>query len=191
MKDFEKVFLGEDRIDVWISGFQANLSLMLLIPFLLTKNPEWAESRIFIRMIVPDDVRRKAAEENLRAILRTGRIEAGIDVVSLGQDPGAGGESPRSASGRGLFRKRGMAAVFSRLLAFFSGWEAGRVPDSQKNRVREIICATSASARLVVMGMKVPAKGQEAAYAREMKNLLQNLPQVVLVKGNYNISLFL
>lgn len=189
VKDNHLGLRGEDRIDIWISGFKANLSLMLMIPFLITKNPEWSNTEIYLRMVVRTNSMKKKMESNMKTILSHGRINAHIEVTSLNIPDE--NESAKERLDIVPEKERPHGNIFSRIIHFVSHLEQTRFGDPERKRIREIIIETSKNARMVIMGVNVPAKGKEAAYANELRTIMQEMPITLLVKGNHNINLFL
>jgi hypothetical protein len=73
---------GERRkIDVWWGGRQHNGDLMLLLAYLLTRNPEWRDSRIRVRSLASNEHMKQATEAHLEALLPEIRISAELDVM--------------------------------------------------------------------------------------------------------------
>ena len=70
----------QDRIDIWLSGFTSNLSIMLLLPYLVTRNPDWTGTKICLRMIVHEDERQRA--ERYQAISPM-RESAEAEILAL------------------------------------------------------------------------------------------------------------
>lgn len=186
-------YVSEDRIDIWISGFKANISMMILIPVLLARNSEWVTTSIHIRMIVRSDYLREKAEKNIKRLLSSGRVNAEVDVISLGFDDENSEVIQDSQKQHETLKEKmfGSSKIYSRLINFLSNFEHARIDDAEKNHVRDIIIKTSQNARLVVMGVRIPEKGKEVFYAADMRQMLKELPTTILVKGNHNINLFL
>lgn len=76
------------RIDLWWRGKQRNGDLMLLLAYLLNLNPEWQQASIVVRSIVADERECGAMTENLHAMLRDVRIQAGVEVIIKPQERG-------------------------------------------------------------------------------------------------------
>jgi len=69
------------RIDVWWRGRQHNGDLMLLLAYLLGRNPGWTSARIVLRTIVDDEEQKREMEARLSAMISEVRINAETDVV--------------------------------------------------------------------------------------------------------------
>ena len=67
-------------IHVWWGGLQQNGDLMLLLAYLLTRNPEWRGSRIRILSLASNPLAKEQTERVLRQLIPEIRIEADIDV---------------------------------------------------------------------------------------------------------------
>lgn len=186
IKDQEEEREYDNRIDIWISGFKANISMMLLIPFLITKNQEYSDTNINLRMIVRDNKLKKRAEKNISSMLNNARINAHIDVIAL-ESEGESGETEQAVTVDEVLKKTN---ILTKIVNFISSLEPTNYRDEEKNKIREIIKEKSKDAKLVVLGISSPAKGKEAASANAMKKMLDGLGKTILVKGRYNISLF-
>ncbi|MBW6508117.1 MAG: amino acid permease [Desulfuromonadales bacterium] len=67
-------------VHVWWGGLQQNGDLMLLLAYLLTRNPEWRGSRIRILSLASNPLAKAQTERLLRQLIPEIRIEADIDV---------------------------------------------------------------------------------------------------------------
>lgn len=71
---------GPKRIDVWWRGLQ-NGNLMGLLAYMLTCNPEWADTHLrLLRQVAKPEAREGTADE-LRQLLATARIQAEAVVI--------------------------------------------------------------------------------------------------------------
>lgn len=178
----------EDRIDVWMSGFKANISMLLMIPFLITRSQAWINTRICLRMIVHNREQREKADRNINAILKHARVKAEGHVICISENEETKSSKEEKSEKSGGVQRTG--TVFSKLINFLRGFEQDRYTATEKDRIRQIIKETSEDARLVVLGLHAPAAGDEKKYAADMLALVNDLPRTVLVKGNQNINLF-
>ncbi|SDL31525.1 Amino acid transporter [Geoalkalibacter ferrihydriticus] len=67
-------------VHVWWGGLQQNGDLMLLLAYLLTRNPEWRGARIRIMSLASNQLAKEQTERILRGLIPEIRIEADIDV---------------------------------------------------------------------------------------------------------------
>ncbi|MDO3379046.1 hypothetical protein [Geoalkalibacter halelectricus] len=67
-------------VDVWWGGLQQNGDLMLLLAYLLTRNPEWRGARIRILSLASNPLAKEQTERILCRLIPEIRIEADIDV---------------------------------------------------------------------------------------------------------------
>jgi solute carrier family 12 (potassium/chloride transporter), member 4/6 len=67
-------------VHVWWGGLQQNGDLMLLLSYLLTRNPEWRGARIRILSLASNPLAKAQTERVLRQLIPEIRIEADIDV---------------------------------------------------------------------------------------------------------------
>ncbi|MEJ2200071.1 MAG: hypothetical protein P8X63_03515 [Desulfuromonadaceae bacterium] len=73
---------GESQtIHIWWGGLQRNGDLMLLLSYLLTRNPEWRHARIRILSIASNELMKAQTEKSLRQLLPEIRINADIDIM--------------------------------------------------------------------------------------------------------------
>ncbi|HIE11121.1 MAG TPA: hypothetical protein EYP62_05855 [Kiritimatiellae bacterium] len=68
------------RVDLWWRG-QRNGSLMLILAYLLTNNPEWRHSHIRVLRLVEDEKAREPAYRALQCLARASRMDVEIAVV--------------------------------------------------------------------------------------------------------------
>jgi len=73
-------------VHIWWGGLQRNGDLMLLLSYLLTRNPQWRESRIRILSIASNSLMKENTERFLRQLIPEIRIEAEIDVMVKPED---------------------------------------------------------------------------------------------------------
>jgi len=66
----------ERSIHIWWGGLQKNGDLMLLLAYLLTRNPEWRDAGIKLMSIVSTEAKKQRTEKLLRELLPYVRIEA-------------------------------------------------------------------------------------------------------------------
>ncbi|MDY0262572.1 hypothetical protein [Syntrophotalea acetylenica] len=134
---------GQRRsIHVWWGGLQRNGDLMLLLAYLLSRNPEWRNARIQIMTIASNQMIKQQTETMLAKLIPEIRIEAEVEVMAKPED----------------------------------------------TSVVELIHARSASADLVILGLGMPAEGQEEGYAERLTELAAGLRSFFFV---HNGSLFI
>ena len=180
------VYNREDRIDIWLSGFQTNVSLMLLIPFLIKKNKGWKKTRIVIKMIVRDEESYEKAEKNLAMIAKYSRIKAEVEIIELNKTNNQ--EHPQS-----IMEKIGILSRFvknERIRTLISNIEQKKYSNEERPKIGSIIRESSANARLVILGLNVPEQGKEEEYANSVKNLTDGLPQTLLIRSAISVSVF-
>ena len=68
------------RIDVWWRG-KENGSLMIILAYLLTKNWEWAGTKIRLLRVVNDPAGKTEATDALKKSAAAARIDADVEVV--------------------------------------------------------------------------------------------------------------
>ncbi|MFP4163471.1 MAG: amino acid permease [Chitinispirillaceae bacterium] len=68
------------RIDIWWRGMR-NGSLMVILAYLLSLNPEWAGLKIRILRMVRDSSLKDKAYEDLRKLIEAARLDFEIDIV--------------------------------------------------------------------------------------------------------------
>ncbi|MBN2416839.1 amino acid permease [bacterium] len=71
----------EGKIDVWWRGMEHNGALMLMLAHLLTLNPAWRRTVLYVRSIVDTDRDRRVMEEKISSMMEEARISAIADVV--------------------------------------------------------------------------------------------------------------
>ena len=67
-------------VHVWWGGLQRNGDLMLLLAYLLTRNPEWRDARILILSIASNQLMKDETERMLGQLMPEIRIEAEVQV---------------------------------------------------------------------------------------------------------------
>ncbi len=78
------------EIHVWWGGLRQNGDLMLLLAYLLTRNPEWRGSDLKILCAASNEFAQKNTERYLEAMLTDIRIEADCDVFIKPEDKSIG-----------------------------------------------------------------------------------------------------
>ena len=73
----QKNFGRRSRIDLWWGGMQANGSLMLLLAYLLRNDWQWRRAKIFLKLVVNDEIAAEAARENVNNFI----AKLNIDVI--------------------------------------------------------------------------------------------------------------
>jgi amino acid transporter len=71
----------ERTIHVWWGGLQRNGDLMLLLAYLLTRNPDWRDAKIKIMSIVSNEMIKQQTERQLEELLPDIRIQAMPQVM--------------------------------------------------------------------------------------------------------------
>ena len=74
------------RIDIWWGGLQRNGDLMLLLAYLLSRNPEWRNSRIRILSVASNELMQEKTENFLQKLVPEIRIAAEIEVTVKPED---------------------------------------------------------------------------------------------------------
>ncbi|GAB4259802.1 MAG: Na-K-Cl cotransporter [Deferrisomatales bacterium] len=72
----------QPEVHVWWGGLERNGDLMLLLAYLLTRNPQWRRSAIRVLSVASNEMMREATERNLRTLLPEIRIEAQVEVFT-------------------------------------------------------------------------------------------------------------
>lgn len=137
--------LNEGRprtIHVWWGGLQRNGDLMLLLAYLLSRNPEWLNARIRIMSVASNRMAADQTERLLAKLIPEVRIAAEVEVMVKPED----------------------------------------------QSVTQMIHARSADADLVILGLAMPAEGQEEDYAERITELAAGLRSFFFV---HNGSLFI
>ncbi|MBN1572199.1 MAG: hypothetical protein JW984_03265 [Deltaproteobacteria bacterium] len=73
-------------IHIWWGGLQRNGDLMLLLTYLLSRNPEWLRSKIQVMSIASDEIMKTRTENYLKTLLPEIRIDAEPSVVVKPED---------------------------------------------------------------------------------------------------------
>ena len=68
-------------IHVWWGGLQRNGDLMLLLAYLLTRNPEWRDAGIRVLSVASNELMQEKTEAFLEKLLPEIRIQAEVEVV--------------------------------------------------------------------------------------------------------------
>ena len=78
---------GEEReIHIWWGGLQRNGDLMLLLAHLVTRNPEWRDTRIRILSLASNEHMKQKTESHLERLIPEIRISAESKVMILPKD---------------------------------------------------------------------------------------------------------
>ena len=77
---------GRPIIQVWWRGMQSNGDLMLLLAYLLKRNPEWRRAHVRVMSIAPNDQVKRVIEDNLKRIISSIRIDAKPQVIIKPED---------------------------------------------------------------------------------------------------------
>ena len=78
---------GEVReIHVWWGGLKRNGDLLLLLAYLLTRNPEWRHARIRIMSLASNELMKGQTERFLARLIPEIRIKAEVEVMMKGED---------------------------------------------------------------------------------------------------------
>jgi amino acid transporter len=73
-------------IHVWWGGLQRNGDLMLLLAYLLTRNPEWRDVRVQVMSAASNDLMKTQTEKDLKEIIARTRIETDVKVFIKPED---------------------------------------------------------------------------------------------------------
>jgi len=68
-------------IHVWWGGLQRNGDLMLLLAYLMTRNPEWRGAKVQVMGVASNDHAREETERQLAKLIPEIRIDAEIEVI--------------------------------------------------------------------------------------------------------------
>jgi amino acid transporter len=68
------------EVHVWWGGLQRNSDLMLLLAYLLSRNPEWRDTRIRVLSVASNELMRRETERTLARLLPEIRIDAEVEV---------------------------------------------------------------------------------------------------------------
>jgi potassium/chloride transporter 4/5/6 len=71
----------ERTVDIWWGGLQRNGDLMLLLTYLLTRNPPWRQARVRIMSLATTEVMKGQTERMLAQLLPQIRIQADVHVL--------------------------------------------------------------------------------------------------------------
>ncbi len=74
------------EIDVWWGGLQRNGDLMLLLAYLLARNPEWRDARIRVLSVASNDLMKLETERTLARLMPAIRIQASVEVRVKGAE---------------------------------------------------------------------------------------------------------
>jgi amino acid transporter len=83
----ESDFGYRDRVDVWWGGLNKNGGLMMLIAYLLKNSINWQNSRVTVKMVVPDENARLSAEKNLDTIITNMRVKFDQQIIMARERP--------------------------------------------------------------------------------------------------------
>jgi hypothetical protein len=73
-------------IHIWWGGLQRNGDLMLLLAYLLTRNPEWRDATLKIMSVASNEMMKQQTEKNLEELLPDIRIQAEPRVIIKPED---------------------------------------------------------------------------------------------------------
>jgi potassium/chloride transporter 4/5/6 len=68
-------------IDIWWGGLQRNGDLMLLLTFLVTRNPAWRHAHVRVMSLASSDLARQNTERQLDRLIPEARINAEVRVL--------------------------------------------------------------------------------------------------------------
>jgi potassium/chloride transporter 4/5/6 len=68
-------------VHVWWGGLQRNSDLMLLLAYLLTRNPEWRGAHVKVLSIATSELMKEQTERYLAKLIPEIRIEAEVEVL--------------------------------------------------------------------------------------------------------------
>lgn len=88
-QDERPALIEEPFIDIWWSGQQANIGLMLTLAHLLKRHENWSESKLRLRRIISKDMDQEEIEASLREHVVAQRLDVQVELIT----PPAG-ESP-------------------------------------------------------------------------------------------------
>ncbi len=74
------------EVHVWWGGIQRNGDLMLLLAYLLTRNPAWRDARVTVLSLATNDLMKEQTEAYLGRLIPEIRIEASIRVLLKSKD---------------------------------------------------------------------------------------------------------
>lgn len=79
--DPNRGFGQHQRIHVWWGGMQANGGMMLLLAFLLKSDHNWRRAEVICLTVVDDEADRKQAENGLKDVFESARLDATARVL--------------------------------------------------------------------------------------------------------------
>ncbi|MGK7893715.1 MAG: amino acid permease, partial [Xenococcus sp. (in: cyanobacteria)] len=115
-------FGGRRRIDVWWGGLQGNGGLMLLLAHLLSTDINWRDTRIYLKLVVPDEAAASAARENLKSYINKLRIDVTSQVYTAQGRPFA--EILRQCSNNADLVFLGMATPQENYMEYYENLQA-------------------------------------------------------------------
>jgi len=71
----------KQEIHVWWGGLKRNGDLMLLLAYLLTRNPEWRQAKIRIKSVASNELMKGQTERFLAQLIPEIRISADVEVM--------------------------------------------------------------------------------------------------------------
>jgi len=74
------------RIDLWWSGQQLNIGLMLTLAFQLTKGGRWANARIVMKRLIKSETERKEIQQYLIEYQQEHRLNLEVEIL-IQEDP--------------------------------------------------------------------------------------------------------
>jgi amino acid transporter len=77
---------GRREVHVWWGGLQRNGDLMLLLAYLLGRNPEWRNARIRVLSVASNELMKVETERTLARLIPEIRIRADVEVRVKGAD---------------------------------------------------------------------------------------------------------
>lgn len=77
----ENYFGKKQKIDVWWGGLKGNGGLMIILAYLLKSNNDWWGADLTVKMMVPDEMAKSGAEQNLNEIIKEMRTGAKAEVI--------------------------------------------------------------------------------------------------------------
>jgi len=87
------------EIHVWWGGLKRNGDLMLLLAYLLTRNPEWRHARIRVLSIASNELMKGQTERFLAQLIPEIRIDADVEVKLKSEDESVFGIMHRESRG--------------------------------------------------------------------------------------------
>ena len=86
-------------VHVWWGGLKRNGDLLLLLAYLLTRNPEWRNARIRILSIASNELMKGQTERSLAQLIQEIRIKADLEVTVRDEDESIVDIKHRESSG--------------------------------------------------------------------------------------------